>query len=242
MHFLLTKYCIWPRRILFLPKVFQKVRKLRQILISRQNSVYKGLSFSSKSKLFGEGPLCLRTTFATLVSTIPDGSSLMTRGEWTLRLRHIHRWKLMYTWYTWRLCLSHIEVDLDQVNPQEVLAEVPAQHLLWLLAKQLRLPTAGVQARLTLVNIFFFPCSSLWLSLSLSLYNSFSDCPSNGLCCFDGCSDRCLESSQQGRITELFSNFLPFCQSTEERITSHLFSSTRGSVCASSCCGGSLRT
>ena len=167
MHFLLTKYCIWPRRILFLPKVFQKVRKLRQILISRQNSVYKGLSFSSKSKLFGEGPLCLRTTFATLVSTIPDGSSLMTRGEWTLRLRHIHRWKLMYTWYTWRLCLSHIEVDLDQVNPQEVLAEVPAQHLLWLLAKQLRLPTAGVQARLTLVNIFFFPCSSLWLSLSL---------------------------------------------------------------------------
>ena len=72
----------------------------------------------------------------------------------------------MYTRYTWRLCLSHIEVDL---NPQGVLAEDPAQHLLWHLAKQLRLPTAGVQARLTLVNIFFFPCSSLWLSLSLSL-------------------------------------------------------------------------
>ena len=77
------------------------------------------------------------------------------------------RWKLMYTRYTWRLCLSHIEVDL---NPQGVLAEDPAQHLLWLLAKQLRLPTAGVQARLTLVNIFFFPCSSLWLSLPLQLF------------------------------------------------------------------------
>jgi len=24
-----------------------------------------------------------------------------------------------------------------------------------------------------------------------------TDCPNNGLCCFDGCSDRCLESSQQ---------------------------------------------
>ena len=48
------------------------------------------------------------------------------------------------------------------------------------------------------------------MTLSLSLYNSFSDCPSNGLCCFDGCSDRCLESSQQGRIKELFSNYLLF--------------------------------
>ena len=56
---------------------------------------------------------------------------------------------------------SHNEVDTDHVNPQEVLAEDPAQHLLLLLAKQLHLPTAGVQARLTLVNIFFFPCSSL---------------------------------------------------------------------------------
>ena len=45
------------------------------------------------------------------------------------------------------------------------------------------------------------------LFLPLSLYNSFSDCPNNGLCCFDGCSDRCLESSQQGRIKELLSIF-----------------------------------
>ena len=146
----------------------------------------------------------------------------------------------------WAFKKSEVEVDIDQVNLQEdeVLAEDPAQHLLWLLAKQLHLPTAGVQARLTLVNIFFFPCSSLWPSLSLSLYNSFSDCPNNGLCCFDGCSDRCLESSQQGRIKESLSNFLLFCQRTEEmeKYTKHLFSSTRGSVCASSCCGGSLRT
>ena len=109
-----------------------------------------------------------------------------------------------------------LEVDVDQVNPQEVLAEDPAQHLLWLLAKHLHLPTAGVQGRLTLVNIFFFPCSSLWLSPSL--FNTFSDCPNNGLCCFDGCSDRCLESSQQGRIKELLSNFLLFAKAQNKSI------------------------
>ena len=50
----------------FWPKVFQKVRKTRQIIISRRYSVCWGLKFSSESKLFGEGPLCLRTTSATL--------------------------------------------------------------------------------------------------------------------------------------------------------------------------------
>ena len=50
----------------FLPKVLQKVRQLQQILISRQYNVYKGMKFSSESKLFGEGPSHLRTTSATL--------------------------------------------------------------------------------------------------------------------------------------------------------------------------------
>ena len=76
----------------------------------------------------------------------------------------------------WAFKKSEVEVDIDQVNLQEdeVLAEDPAQHLLWPLAKQLHLPTAGVQARLTLVNIFPFPCSSLWPSLSLSLFTTLS--------------------------------------------------------------------
>ena len=51
-----------------LPHFLQKVPNSRQILISRQNSLCKCLKFSSKSKLFGEGPSCLRTTFATLLS------------------------------------------------------------------------------------------------------------------------------------------------------------------------------
>ena len=42
------------------------MRKSRQILILRQNSVCKGLKISSESKFFGEGPSCLRTTSATL--------------------------------------------------------------------------------------------------------------------------------------------------------------------------------
>ena len=50
----------------FLPKVFQKVRKSQQILLSRQNNVCLGLKVLSKSKLFSEGFSCLRTTSATL--------------------------------------------------------------------------------------------------------------------------------------------------------------------------------
>ena len=54
----------------FLPKVFQKVRKSRQILISRQSSVCWCLKFLYKSKLFGEGPFCLHTTSGTLGLTL----------------------------------------------------------------------------------------------------------------------------------------------------------------------------
>ena len=46
---------------LFLAKDFQKVRKLRQILTSQQNSI--------RLKIFariGKGPSCIRTTSATL--------------------------------------------------------------------------------------------------------------------------------------------------------------------------------
>ena len=50
----------------FLSKDFQKVCKSQQILILRQNSVCQGSRFSSESKLFGEGPSCLRTTSTTL--------------------------------------------------------------------------------------------------------------------------------------------------------------------------------
>ena len=39
VHFMPKKHCLWPKRALFLPEVFQKVRKSRQILILRQNSV-----------------------------------------------------------------------------------------------------------------------------------------------------------------------------------------------------------
>ena len=49
-----------------LPKVFQKVRTWRQILISQQNSIFGGLKFLCEFKLFGEGPSHLRTTSATL--------------------------------------------------------------------------------------------------------------------------------------------------------------------------------
>ena len=71
----------------------------------------------------------------------------------------------------WAFKKSEVEVDIDQVNLQEdeVLAEDLARHLLSLLAKQLHLPTAGVQARLTLVNIFFslVPlCDPLFTTLS----------------------------------------------------------------------------
>ena len=41
--------------------------KIATNLISRQKNVCWDLKFSSKSKLFVEGPSCLRTTFATLI-------------------------------------------------------------------------------------------------------------------------------------------------------------------------------
>ena len=56
------------RETLFLPKVFQKVRK------SRRNSVCQGSRFSSESKLFGKGPSCLPTTSATLIAVKDDFS------------------------------------------------------------------------------------------------------------------------------------------------------------------------
>ena len=64
MHFLTMKhYCC--SKNTFLPQIFQKIHKLRQILISQQSSVCQCLQFST-SKHFGEGPSCLRTTSATL--------------------------------------------------------------------------------------------------------------------------------------------------------------------------------
>ena len=62
MHFLPKKH--WPKRALFAQR-FPKVRKSRQI--SQQNSVCKGLKFSSESKLSVEGPSCPRTTSATVI-------------------------------------------------------------------------------------------------------------------------------------------------------------------------------
>ena len=68
VHFLPNKHCFGPKMALFLPKDFQKVHKSRQISISWQDSnfICWGLNFSSKSKLFGEGPSCLRTSSTTL--------------------------------------------------------------------------------------------------------------------------------------------------------------------------------
>ena len=65
------KNCLWPKKALFLQKLFQKVRKLWQMLISRQNGKY-----SSESKLFGKGPSCLCTTSATLIVNIPHNHGL----------------------------------------------------------------------------------------------------------------------------------------------------------------------
>ena len=62
----------------FLPKVFPKVRKLRQILISRQNSVGKGLEFLSKSKLFG-------ATSATLIHFVKYEYHTQYTCTYTLR-------------------------------------------------------------------------------------------------------------------------------------------------------------
>ena len=50
----------------FAQRLPKSVCKSRQILISRQKSICQGLKLSSESKLFGEGPSCLRTTSATL--------------------------------------------------------------------------------------------------------------------------------------------------------------------------------
>ena len=47
---------------IFLPKDFQNVRKSQKILISR----ILGLKIFVRIQIFDEGPLCLRTTFATL--------------------------------------------------------------------------------------------------------------------------------------------------------------------------------
>ena len=59
-------------------------------LNSRQNSVCSGLQFSFKSKLFGGGPPCPRTTSATLHATLLIGKSwlwdqwskMVLRGSW----------------------------------------------------------------------------------------------------------------------------------------------------------------
>ena len=65
-----------PQKALFMPKDLQKkVRKSRQILILRQNSVCKGLKISSESKFFGEGPSRLRTTNAILA--MPERQSFL---------------------------------------------------------------------------------------------------------------------------------------------------------------------
>ena len=52
--------------VLYLPKDFQKVRKLWQFLFSRQCSVWKCLKLSFNFQLFGEDPSCFPTTSATL--------------------------------------------------------------------------------------------------------------------------------------------------------------------------------
>ena len=59
MHFFPKKHCFWPKKALFLPK--------------DQNSICMGLKFSSESKLFGEGPSCVRLTSTTL-STFPSNT------------------------------------------------------------------------------------------------------------------------------------------------------------------------
>ena len=67
-------HCCLPKKSTFLLKVFQKVHKSRQSLIWRQNSVRKGLKFSSQPKLFGEDPSRLRATFATLCYSVQPHS------------------------------------------------------------------------------------------------------------------------------------------------------------------------
>ena len=61
-----------PKENTYLSKDFRKVCESRQILISRQNSICQGLTFSSRSKLFSEGPSCHRTTSATLMLSDSD--------------------------------------------------------------------------------------------------------------------------------------------------------------------------
>ena len=66
MQYIPSNSALLAQETVFLPKVFQKLRELRQILISQRNRVGSGEKFSSESKLFGEGLSCLSTTSATL--------------------------------------------------------------------------------------------------------------------------------------------------------------------------------
>ena len=70
----------------FLSKDFQKVRKSRQILMLRQNSVCSGLKFLSESKLFGRGPPCPRTTSATLTLTSNRSKPIQIDAEKALAI------------------------------------------------------------------------------------------------------------------------------------------------------------
>ena len=42
------------------------------------------------------------------------------------------------------------------------------------------------------------------------VFSSFSDCPNNGLCCFDGCADRCVEGPSQGKFAWKSNEFEDF--------------------------------
>ena len=62
-HFLPIRHCVWPKKALFCTESSKKC-------VNRDKSWYRdkkrmlGLLISSESKLFGEGPSCLRTTSA----------------------------------------------------------------------------------------------------------------------------------------------------------------------------------
>ena len=65
VHFLPKETLFLTQKGTFLPEDFHKVPK------SRKNSECSGLKFLPESKLFGIGPSCLRTTFATLPTLQP---------------------------------------------------------------------------------------------------------------------------------------------------------------------------
>ena len=45
----------------------------------------------------------------------------------------------------------------------------------------------------------------LFIVLQFDMISSSPDCPNNGLCCFDGCADRCLDAPSQGKpVWKLF--------------------------------------